>query len=250
MTHPSTTSLLAKLAFQYGPAELLSRFFLKAIQAVNQRGLSLHVGNFTQLEEVNEANREHWRPLFPSFSPTTGGVDNADGFVIFGIDQKGRVRATQAARLFHWPQSNLANELTSLRLMYSNPHLMPEGEECEVIDKTMPGTVKGRVSLGGAIWYHPDYRGKQFAELFPRLTRAYALATYNTEHHLGFFAPDAVKRGIPQSCGFREDGATMIMRNSASYPDKDVTMSIMRSGPHDIIDDLFLYLLDWESHGR
>ena len=247
MTSRSANALLSRLEVKYGPHELLSQFFMKAIQSINERGISLRVTSFSELEEINLRNSESWRPLFPSFSPSTGGVKDKAGYAIVGDNHTGDTVATQAVRVFEWQDTHLKAEAESLRMMYADPGTAARpGEECRVT-ADIAKDIRGRVSLGGAIWYHPDYRRMQLPELFTRITRAYAYVTYGVDQHIGFLAPDSVTKRIHIRSGFRETGDAMVMTNSLAYPDTETSMTILRMWPSDIIDDAYLHLAHWRS---
>ena len=246
MVNHGVPSLITQLQVKHGPSELFSRFFIKAIQAVNDRGISLRVGNFTELEEINQRNSDSWRPLFPSLSPSVGGAENSSGYAIIGVDHIGDPVATLGSRIFEWKNTNLKKQAQELTFFYNDLEKAREGETCEVTSK-IAKTITGRVSLGGGIWNHPDYRGHQIIELMTRINRAYAYVTYNVDQHFGLLAPAAVKNRIHTKSGFREVDEALIMKNSTSYPGKDVSMMVIRAYPHDIIDDAYLFLSHWRS---
>ena len=66
--------LLSDITVEHGPVDLLGRFFLKADTAARQRGVTLSFAPMQELVEVNERNRDTWRPLLPLFDPACGGI--------------------------------------------------------------------------------------------------------------------------------------------------------------------------------
>lgn len=128
--------LLGKLTIDHGPAELLDRFFQHADAAARARGLMLSFGDMAELIEVNEANRDSWLPLFPTYDIRCNTIRPEEAFCILGRDRGGKVVATHAGRLFNLRFSNFHDLAQSLHLMYEHPDRSKRpGETCEVTAK-------------------------------------------------------------------------------------------------------------------
>jgi hypothetical protein len=224
----------------------MSRLFVELIRALAVRGVTMHLGTFSDLEQINAAKLDSWRPLMPSFSPSAGGARDDDGFALFAHNHRGEIIATQAARIFEWPDTNLKKEAKSLRLFYSDPALARDGESCEVT-APIAKSVKGRVGLGGAIWVDKSFQGRQLSDLIPRMTRAFAHATYGTDQHIGLVSPENAARKLHLRHGFREHSEFLTLRNSRSYPGKDVPMTLLRMHASGIADDAYLHITHWRS---
>jgi hypothetical protein len=64
--HPS---FLTAVQIEHGPVDLIGRF-LQYADAVNRKqGVVLSFATLEELQEVNERNRDSWKPLFPVFNP-------------------------------------------------------------------------------------------------------------------------------------------------------------------------------------
>ena len=113
--------ILTQIQVDREPVDLLTRFFVKAVDAAARRGVRLEFGTFEELKAVNEANAASWPPLTTSFRSDIGGVDDSNGFVILGRDANGDTVATQAARLFDWRNTNFKAEAEALRFFYAAP---------------------------------------------------------------------------------------------------------------------------------
>src|SRR6185295_10370389 len=111
-------ALISEIEVEHGPADVLGRFFLKADTAARERGVTLSFAPLSQLQEVNDQNRKTWKPLVPLFSTRYNALDPASAFCILGRNRAGEVVATQAARLFNWPNSSFYDAARSLRLFY------------------------------------------------------------------------------------------------------------------------------------
>ena len=63
------------------------------------------------------------------------------------------------------------------------------------------------MAYSGSGWYRPDYRGVQLSAILPRISRAYALARWNTQTTVSFINVGLVKKGIATRYGYtRLDG--------------------------------------------
>jgi hypothetical protein len=199
---PLPGRLPAFLKIKYGPVGLLGRFFLWADAAARDRGVTLFFASLQDLVEVNKANSDSWRPLFPIFDQDIGGITPENGFVILGRDRDGQVVATQAARLYDWSDTTLEREGTSLRMFYADPDAaLARGDRCEIATPAA-GNIAGRVVFSGAGWYRPDFRSRGLATILPRISRAYALTRWNTDFTISMMADAVVAGGMADRTGY------------------------------------------------
>jgi hypothetical protein len=181
---------------------LLGRFFLWADTAARDRGVTLSFASLKDLVEANRANSGSWRPLFPVFDEALGGVAPETVFVLIGRDRRGDVVATQAARLYDWPETSLKDEADSLRMLYADPDAaFARGDRCE-ITTPVAEKITGRVVFSGGVWYRPDFRGKDLATILPRISRAYALTRWNSDFTIGWMADAVIAGGMAQRVGY------------------------------------------------
>jgi hypothetical protein len=179
------------LTIDHGPFELLGKFFLKAEMSARARGLELYFGSFEELAAVNTENRRQWAPLLPMFRAGADGLSEDTAFCILGRNSAGDVVATQAARFFDISKSNLLREAESLRLFYGST-LGPTDAVCS-IRAPIAKKITGYVAYSGSGWYRRDYRGIQLSAILPRISRAYALARWNTETTVSFINVELVQ---------------------------------------------------------
>jgi hypothetical protein len=202
---PRAGNFLRTLRIDHGPIELLGRFFLKAEMAARLRGLDLYLASFEELAAVNRENRQHWAPLLPQFRAGADGLSEDTAFCILGRNAAGEVVATQAARFYDISASNLQRESESLRLFYGSGEKPPDAA-CR-IRAPIARKIRGYVAYSGSGWYRPDYRGVQLSAILPRISRAYALARWNTQTTVSFINIGLVKKGIATRYGYtRLDG--------------------------------------------
>lgn len=203
-TQPTLPKLITDITIEHGPVDLLGRFFLKADTAARERGVSLSFGSFEDLIEVNEQNRDSWKKLSTLYDSRVcpRGLAPDRAFCIFGRDPRGKVVATHAARLFDLDRETLYDLATSLRMIYDDPERMKRpGERCEVT-APIARTMRGKLLLNGAVWYHPDYRKRQLSKIIPRVSRSYAYARWKIDHSMGLVMEGPTKGGVIDSLGY------------------------------------------------
>ena len=209
--------ILQDIVVEHGAVELLGRFFLSAERMARERGVELSFGTFEELLEVNEQNRDTWKPITTMYDhrhcPVGLGPDKA--FVIFGRDPSGRIVATHAGRIYDLDGSSLKAEAESLRIFYDKPEdaetgKLP-GERCEV-DSPAAASMQGRLLINGAVWYHPDYRKRQLSTIIPRIARAHAHTRWKIDRSMGLMMEGPTRGGVIDSLGYthREWGLQLI----------------------------------------
>ena len=199
----ATGDFLNELRVDYGPPGLLGRFFLGAEQAARQRGVHLAFGSFDEFAETNRRNFHTWGQLNRAFDPSVAPIPPDRAFCILGRDRRGEVVATQVARFYDIGEECLGDVMQSLRLFYPDT-LTPElaaREKCEV---TAPAarTLKGRIVYSGGGWYHPDFRGCSLSAILPRISRAYALARWNSDYTVTWVVDALIKKGVLARYGY------------------------------------------------
>src|SRR5258708_990714 len=106
------------LTIEHGPRRLLARFILEADKAVRALGIRLRVRNdFRTLLDLNQRTvpTGSWFKLVNMFNPDYGQLSSANSFWISGVDDNNEIVLTQAGRVYHWPNTTLADEA---RLMF------------------------------------------------------------------------------------------------------------------------------------
>jgi hypothetical protein len=224
-----------QIAVMHGPATLMGRFFLKAEDAVRQRGLTLSFASMDDLLALNQCNRDTWLPLFPLFDPTVNDLTHRNAFCVLGHNQVGEPVAAQAGRLYEWGDTNLCNEAASLRMFYDAPNRSKNpNERCRVTAVAAKG-VTGSVVFSGAAWYRRDYRGRQLVEILPRLSRAYAYMHWKSDLTITMMTEPVVRSGVFPKNGYRNIEWEILMENSRLG---DLRLSLQWSKTEEMIEDL------------
>lgn len=227
--------LINEVTVEHGPMDLLGRFFLKADLAARQRGVTLTFGSLDELVDANRRNRDSWLPLVATFDPDVGGITSDNSICVFGRNAGGEIVTTQAVRVFHWKQESFADACTNLTLFYADPtHSKGATEQCTVTAQKA-FQVSGSVSITGAGWCRPDYRGKLMTCVFPRVTRALALTRWNPSFLTCVMSDKVVAGGLPQRAGWKETHWDIQMLNS---PIGNLRLGFFAMDGHEFLSDL------------
>jgi hypothetical protein len=194
---------LADILIDFGPRDLLGRFFLKADAAIRAQGLSLAFVSMDELADINRRNSESWRPLLPIFDPAHGVTAN-DSYCIVARNAQGDVVATTAGRLFSWTKTTFKDEAESLRLLYQEPERSRGPDEAIRVTAPKAGRIAGRVVFNGAAWNRRDYRGGNLSAILPRIGRSYALTTWSSDHVMSIMAEDVWRGGVAERAGYKD----------------------------------------------
>lgn len=198
--------LLEALTVDHGPARLITEFFARGDAVMRSHGIRLWFGNdFSVFEKINAANIGSWYRLWPAFTSQGGaGPDNA--YFFFGT-LDGQIVATQAGRVYDMPQG-LTEACRDLTFMYRDPKTMATPDDrCELIGEAAihGAEIRGKVVQSGATWFHNELaRGRGFAHVFPRLSRAYALARFGTDWTVSTVRQSLADIGVGKAYGYRK----------------------------------------------
>jgi hypothetical protein len=179
--------LLNQITLVHGPHDLLSRYFVIAEAAARECGVRLRLrSDFDALMELNRENRDSWPPMAPICDPEHSNLRIDSAFWLEGVDERGETVITHAARFFDFTNTNLVEEMRSLRPYYEDPapHLAA-GEYIDVSAAPSARTVVGRTMYGGAVWVRPEWRRHGLTKIVPRISRAYAHTRWHTDFTWG-----------------------------------------------------------------
>lgn len=197
-----THSLLTELVVEHGPIDLIGRFFLAAVEAADLQGVHLGFAPMAQLIEENEKNRDSWPHIVTLYDEHYCNFQPRDAFCILGWSATGEVVTANAGRFYDWPETNIAEELRSLRLFYDEPERMMQPAENFELTGNATAVVAGRVAYVGAAWVAPAFRGRQLSAILPRLAKAYALTRWNPDVVTSLMNMSNLQRGLATKFGY------------------------------------------------
>jgi hypothetical protein len=211
--HHRSRSLLDQVTLVHGPRDVLARYFLMADAAARDWGLRLRLrSDFDALLAVNRANRETWPPLPPICDPEHSNLRIDSAFWLEGVDESDETVVTEFARFFDFTNTNLVDEIRSLRVYYEHPEAhLAAGERVE-IDAPAATVVQGRTMYGGAIWVRPDWRRNGLTRIISHVCAAYAHTRWNTEFTWGFMEPKMHAGGLSRAYGPHDVAEGLLVR--------------------------------------
>jgi hypothetical protein len=215
--HPPHPKLITDITVEHGPVGLLGRFFLKADTAARRRGVTLSFATFEELVEVNR--RDSWKRIISMYDPRycPKGLAPDRALCILGRDSRGEVVTTHAACFYDVDdRDTLYDVATSSRMFYDDPERMKlPGERCEVTAE-IARSIRGRVLINGAVWFHPSYRKRDLAMIVPRVARTFAFTRWKIDYSMGLIVEAVFNGGVVDSLGYPHREWDLKLLNSTS----------------------------------
>jgi hypothetical protein len=137
-------------------------------------------------------------------------------FWVEALDERGCPVATHAGHLYDWQDTNLEQELTSLRAFFRDPAPHLANGDSIIVEAPSAQRIRGRVMGGGAVWVRPDHRGNGLATLVPRVSRAYALTRWDIVGSWAVMEPRIRDQGLARRQ--RQAGEPALSLGSAEGP--------------------------------
>ena len=207
---------------RHGPVNLLSQFFLAADQYVRDRGVKLYVRHdMDELLRFNEqqVKEGNWYPLAGAFNPKLNDLTPENTYWICGLDVQGERVVSQAARLYRWGRTSLADHAGALLYGDFGP-----GRSC-IVECETAHLITGNVAFGGALWIRSDYRHCGLGGLISHISRAYAMASWGVEWFASTIQRSLVARGMHHAYGYSD--IDFAVRYPGS-PGGDLEMAVVR----------------------
>jgi hypothetical protein len=207
--------LLTELQPEHGPVDLVVRL-LRAADYLNRlQGVVVKTASFDELLEVNERNRDSWKPLLSVFNPRVNSITPDSAFCLLGRNADGDVVAAQAARLFTWEGTNLHQEAESLRLFYRDPETSKRSGEACVVTASSARIVTGRVAFLGAVWYRPDYRKRMPTLVDLSVGPICALTIWRPDYFALVMVEELATRGLAPRFGHEPEWEIRVINNGS-----------------------------------
>jgi hypothetical protein len=241
---PASPSLLTDIRIDFGPQDLLGRFFLLADYALRESGVTLGFGTFVDLVETNRANSDTWRPLLPTFDPQNGLLDANWAYTLIGRNALGQIVTAQAARIFDWAATDFREEATTLRLFYDNPRQKAHRDEQCIVTAPSADQIRGMTAFSGGAWWHASVRGRLLGAVLSRVSRAYAYTRWHTGFTAAVMANGLIDKGFAQQNGYQHAEKGFVHRNVERG---NFDGGLVWITGDEIIDDLVSFTADLEN---
>jgi hypothetical protein len=234
------TTLLDQIELKHGPIALLGRFFLLAEQAARDRGiyLRLHTDMISLMKAYPEVLPGRKLPVLPIFDSAHSDLSPENAFWISGHDDSGMIVATQAARFFDMTGSTVERELTSMRPFFAEPEKhLAAGTRC-LVDFPPANEITGRVVYSGCAVYHPKVRGCGLSRILPRISRALAYSTWDSDYTISLLEPVLIAKNVHLSYGYTKHSRSIRLRGTNRG---DVDSELVWMPTREMLEDLAIY---------
>ncbi len=161
---------------------VVQRYVERVQDRARQRGLVLHLDNdvdaFVKFLRVQEATHGVSSIHDPAHSYIT-----PDSFLWMRIDDGGKGVCCHAIRMIE--TDDLISEVLTHRV-FGNLEASMEFRDVELYPEAWDIEIAGRVIIGGGLWVHADYRGRDYSALFRKLLRVLAIRHFRLDYYASF----------------------------------------------------------------
>lgn len=189
-------SFLADVAIEHGPRDLLARLMLQADTALREQGVFVSFSDCEEIVSINRSNPDSWFRVLPVFDPDYSDLSDDNCVAIVGRNASGKAVFAHASRLYALGTTKLKDEIESLRLFYRDPAAMARPGEAIVCSAKKPASVSGNTVFGGALWIHPEMRGRQLHRASGPLMRCLSYTRWMPEIIFGFMFREVIESGL------------------------------------------------------
>jgi hypothetical protein len=231
--------VLDDLRIDHGPIPLLGRFFLLADRILADAGVTLLRTTLAKAAETQSANVESWALFPPMLDQRLSAIPGSTSYGLLGRDKRGAIVCAQAGRVYELGERSFADIVADQSFFYgSEIPAAPNSPTGEVTAPSAPH-IRGRMVYSGALWVHPDYRGKHLAGILPRFSRCYALAKWNTEFTVGMASEQNFVPKLVDAYGYKRVEPRFTIHNLAPHP---MSWMLLLMDRQELIDDLARFL--------
>tara|TARA_R110002073_G_scaffold254336_3_gene416966 strand:+ start:273 stop:1022 length:750 start_codon:yes stop_codon:yes gene_type:complete len=229
---------------QDGPVEEIAQFLLLADRTARDRGIHLRVR--TDMDELIALNERetalgNWYRGLPIYDPQRDDVDETNAYWISGTTEDGKTVVAQAGRLFHWPDSNLTDEMVNV-LYPRTPDHAPFYVTC-----ANAASVSGTVCLSGSTWFHPEYRRLGLARILPRVSRVFAFSQWNTDWTVSFITRELVALNIASAYGYSD---VQFGVQAPGHPLGELDLALVRMPRSELFSDIKRFVAERTAASR
>jgi hypothetical protein len=233
-------SFLEDILINHGPANVLGRFFLFADTYLKDRGVTLSSTTLEAASVLQETYKDSWSVFPPMLDTRLSPIPEAMSYCLIGRNDKGDVVTSQGGRIFDLHDRSFADIVDDQSFFYGLGGQPQPGQPTCKIWSPVAKRITGRFVYSGALWVRPDFRGRQFASVLPRLSRSYALAHWGTTHTVSFISQSNMLTPLKSMYGYSRFDDGFCMSNIGNVG--DVTGPLMWMEADELADDLSRFM--------
>ena len=216
---PGATSFLEGLRLDHGPVQQIGHFLLHADRYVRESGIALRFAPISTIVNINEANQASWGSFAPMLDTRNAELSEHNSYCLVGQSASGAVVATQAGRIYDVGNRTLKDLADDQSLYFGEGHIpTPDQPRCQ-LEAAAARKISGCLVYSGALWVHPNFRGRKLAAILPRISRAYALGHWGTRFTFAFVSRQILESPLFSMYGYSnvEPGYSIWLRDEKFY---------------------------------
>ena len=235
----TSPSLIENIRINHGPVGMLGRFFLLADQLISDLGITMSHARLADLAALQSGQKSSWALFPPMLDVRLSAIPDDTSYALVGRNAAGDIVCAQGGRIYRTGDRSLADIVHDQSFFYasgSNP-----GPDAPRITLSAPSasTIAGTFVYSGALWVRPDYRGQRLSRLLPRLSRAFALAHWNTRYTIALVSEKIAGSPLFEMYGYQRIEPSFRISGLMA---QDMVGSLMWMDADELADDLARFL--------
>lgn len=212
---------------------------IRSAIARRRRQLEAH-----RLTVETRSDLDHWAaimaqapkalPVSPNLDPARGDVRPGNAYWIAVREPAGTVVATMVEKLY--VTNDLLYDIRSHRFFYDSAPRLDDYPITLHPEARVP-SIAGRVSYGGGLWVHPDWRGKSLGNTLPQIGRYLNLRQWLIDFHVSLIATSP-NRDRWSSDGVRNAHQTPLMTGLFPVSDTERNISLHWNTREEILEEV------------
>jgi hypothetical protein len=228
-------NFLNTVKINHGPARVLGRFFLAAEKTIHDLGIELTLGRLADIAAVQAGQKASWALFPPMLDVRLSPIPEDMSYALIGHDNRGEIVCAQGGRIYDTGTRSLADIAADQSFFYSDNRQPQPGQPTISLTAPAASHITGRFVYSGALWVRPDFRGRRLAGLLPRISRAIALAHWNTAHTIALISDQIARTPLFQLYGYSK--VEPMFRIKGLMAD-DMVGSLMWMDADELVQDL------------
>ena len=234
-----TIDLIDSIQIDYGPVNMLGRFFLLAQQLIGDLGISMCRATLSDLAALQSGHKFSWALFPPMLDVRLSAIPEDMSYALVGRNAEGDVVCAQGGRIYSTGERSLDDIARDQSFFYAAGTTPSFDSPRIALTAPSASTIAGTFVYSGALWVRPDYRGQRLSRLLPRLSRAFALAHWNTRYTIALVSDQIAKSPLFEMYGYQRIEPTFRI---SGLMVQDMVGSLMWMDAEELVTDLARFL--------
>ena len=232
-------SLIDSIEINHGPVGMLGRFFLLADQLITDLGITINRASLADLAGLQSAHKSSWALFPPMLDVRLSAIPEDMSYALVGRNAAGDIVCAQGGRIYSTGDRSLADIVQDQSFFYATGSIPLLNAPRIALSAPSASVITGTFVYSGALWVRPDYRGQRLSRLLPRLSRAFALAHWNTRFTIALVSEQIAKSSLFEMYGYQKIEPKFSISGLMA---QDMVGSLMWMDVDELTDDLARFL--------